>query len=256
MKTTMRKLTSVQVFFQTLAIIFGVSFMTASNAAKLPIIPPLIHLNSTKVCGDATGSSLVTGGGLLVGAGIGTAVTAGAGAAAGTGAGVAAGAAAGGKLGLSCSAVLVGTDIGLCTAAGAVIGGVVGGIIANKTWKKVFGHHNCAGAIYTYEKGGRRHFYTVSDSESIQSAQRYAKKRLKKRGASNIQLHAAFDGWEVRCAAGAWGKDGQPYVGLGPSVSKAREQYNKMCKVGNTECHHAGSFCNSWKWFSWDHWGF
>ena len=245
-----------QVCFLALAMFFGFSLMTFGNAAQSQLgdisIPKEIQFESKKLCGNAKYSSIVTGTGAIAGL-MGGAVA---------GSGI--GGTIGGALGLACDTAAVGTAGGLCTIAGVkigtVIGGAVGGAVgaigADWTWNGIFGEHNCAAAIYTYEKGGKRVLTATSNSESIRSAQRYTERRIKKLGGSNILFQTAFDGWEVRCAAYGWGRDGEVYIALGPSRPRAHAKFYKLCEEGKTECYGIRSLCNSWKWFAWDHWGF
>ena len=211
-----------------------------------------MHFESKKLCGNAKYSSIVTYTGAVVGL-LGGAVV---------GSGI--GGTIGGVLGLACDGAALGTTGGLCTISGVkigtfvggVVGGAVGAIYSNLTWNGIFGHHNCAATIYTYDRSGTRYFGVAKNSESIAASQHANERGIKQRGGSNMKLEIAFDGWEVRCAAYAWGKDGYPYYALGPSRVRARIRRDELCEERKTECYGQRSFCNSWKWFQWDHWDY
>ena len=253
MKSTKRNLAGAQVFFLTLAMILGFSPATtvAAGNPTLAVQPKQIHFNSKKLCGESRYSTIVAGGALLGGTALGAKIGAGAGASIGS------------ILGLACdvasanptfTCTILSTKIG--TVVGAGVGGAISAVVGHMSWNAIFGHHNCAAAIYTYELNGYKKFSRAKNSESIRAAQRASERRIKKLGGSNIRLETSFDGWETRCAYFGWGKDGTAYTALGPSISRARNRFNKLCKEGNTECSYYDSFCNNWKWFQWDHWSF
>ena len=216
----------------------------------MPLPPtPQLKFESEKRCGDAAHSSITNGWAVAAGSGTGLA------------AGGASGFAIGTKIGLACTGTLMGTDFGTCTVIGALVGGAVGavaGIGAANLWKKVAGEHNCAASIYMYtSKDGTPHLTATHQSESIGGAQANTERVIRSEGGSNPLELVSFDAWETRCAAYSWGwVDGEPYpyVGIGPSGQDALKAYRSQCKSAGATCQEPNAFCNSWKWFAWDHW--
>lgn len=141
------------------------------------------------------------------------------------------------------------------SVVGGVIGSVAGATAADYSWNAIFGHHNCAAAIYTYEdKNGELDILACSESESIKFARRCIAKGIREVGGQSATEVITFDGWETRCAAYALSENDLPYAALGPSVPRARSSFNELCRADGAKCPPPKTFCNSWRWFAWDHW--
>ena len=169
------------------------------------------------------------------------------GAAGGVLAGLGSGALTGALVGKNCDIALMGMTFGLCTLAGALIGGTVGAIISTEGADLVNGWRDCSGMVYlTPHNEIAMQLDGDSHIETLDAAAR-----------RNARVLALFDDHINRCGAAAWhtpreaADAGKPFVGIGSTATAAELVAVRSCQkiMGSDErCDVVlPGACNSWR---------